>query len=378
MNSKERVTAAVGYKQPDRIPVHEDFWSETPEIWKSQGLPERIEYFAPENPSGTLENWIDSFFDFDLGVMFLDASPRLPQKVLSRDGEWYTYTDRWGYTARKPFGKSGTIEYVMTYTETREDWDNLAPGFHLNPEEPARIDDRNYFEHFTPYPSWKDAGNKFERLRKKERYILFKDYGPWEGLWRHREFTRSLMDLATDPGWLREMALAHHKLRREILEKCLKEGMKPDGIFLVDDLGSSQGPLISPMMFREILKPLYADLGEWLAEHDITFWLHTCGNTEMFFEDYIECGVQVINPLQVSAGLDSLVLRDKYGEKLAFYGNIDAHLLDSDPETLEKEIRRRMASFRDGGWIYHSDHSIPPTMDYKLFCRMMDILREGS
>jgi hypothetical protein len=47
-------------------------------------------------------------------------------------------------------------------------------------------------------------------------------------------------------------------------------------------------------------------------------------------------------------------------------------------ETLEKEIRRRIAAFRDGGWIYHSDHSIPPTMDYDLFHRMMDILREGG
>ncbi len=375
MNSKDRVDAAVNNRRPDRIPVHEDFWSETPDMWKSQGLPERIEYFAPENPDEKLDNWIDSFFNFDIAVMFLDASPRLPQKILSRDGEWYTYKDRWGYTARKLFGKSGTIEYVETYTKSPGDWEKLAPRFTLNPDDTARIDDRNYFEHFTPYPSWPDARRKFERLQKANRYILFKDYGPWEGLWRHREFTRSLMDLATDPGWLKEMALTHHNLRRDILEKNLKEGMKPDGFFLVDDLGSSQGPLISPAMFREIFKPLYSDIGTWLAENGITFWLHTCGNTEMFFEDYIECGVRVINPMQVSAGLDAVTLKEKYGNHLAFYGNVDAHLLDSNPAALEEEIRRRMDVFRDGGWIYHSDHSIPPTMDYKVFCRMMEILR---
>jgi len=112
MNSRDRIIAAVNYKSPGRIPVHEDFWTETPTVWKNQGLPERIEYFAPENPNENLDNWIEDFFNFDLGIMFLDASPRLPQTIIKRDGEWYTYTDRWGYTARKLFEKSGTIEYV--------------------------------------------------------------------------------------------------------------------------------------------------------------------------------------------------------------------------------------------------------------------------
>ncbi len=377
MTSKERVISAINGHRPDKIPVHEDFWSETPEVWKSQGLPERIEYFAPENPKEPLDNWIEDFFDFDLSVMFLDASPRMPQKILNRDGEWYTYTDRWGYTAKKLFGKSGTIEYVDTHTKSREDWKILAGRFVLKRDDTARIDDRNYFEHFTPYPSWQQARTKFKRLREKNRYIIFKDYGPWEATWRHREFTRSLMDLATDPGWIKEMAWTHHNLRRDILERSLEEGMKPDGLLLVDDLGSSQGPLISPAMFREIFKPLYADLGTWLAKHGITFWLHTCGNTEMFFEDYIECGVRVINPLQVSAGLDAVKLKDTFGSRLTFYGNIDAHLLDNNPLLLEKELRRRIDTFRDGGWIYHSDHSIPPTMDYKLFFKMLGILRES-
>jgi uroporphyrinogen decarboxylase len=375
MTSRERVKSAITGHRPDRIPVHEDFWTDTLDVWKTKGLPERIEYFPPEDPGTSLDNWVDEYFDYDLAVMFLDASPRMPQKVLDRDGDWYTYSDRWGYTAKKPYGKSGTIEYVETETKSKEDWNRLAERFVLEPGDTARIDDRNYFEHFTPYPAWSNARKKYDRLREQNRYILFKDYGPWEGVWRHREFTKSLMDLATDPEWLSEMALTHHRLRKDILEKCLAEGMKPDGFFMVDDLGSSNGPLISPTMFRDIFKPLYAEMGSWLAEHNISFWLHTCGNTELFFEDYIECGVQVMNPLQVSAGLDAVELKTKYSDRLAFYGNIDAHLLDSDPVTLEKEIRRRIEIFRDGGWIYHSDHSVPPTMEYDLFLRMMDLLR---
>ncbi len=378
MKSSERVRRALEGRRPDRIPVHEDFWSETLDVWKTQGLPDRLTLFPPEDPGGDLKDWAEDHFDFDLAVMFLDASPRLPQEVLSRDGDWYTYRDRWGYTAKKPQGRSGTIEYTETFTKSREDWNALAPLFTLDTDDAARIDDRNYFEHFTAYPTWAGARRKFDRLRQRGRYLLFKDYGPWEGTWRHREFTAALMDLVTDPGWLKDMARAHHDLRRRILDTCLAEGMKPDGFFLVDDLGSSHGPLISPDMFRSILKPFYADLGSWLNTHGIDFWLHSCGNTELFIEDYLECGVRVLNPLQVSAGMDAMTLRDRYGDRLAFYGNIDAHLLDGDPAVLEKEVRRRRDAFREGGWVYHSDHSVPPTMAYTTFEGILRLLRDEA
>ena len=104
----------------------------------------------------------------------------------------------------------------------------------------------------------------------------------------------------------------------------------------------------------------------------------TCGNTELFFDDYIECGVKVINPLQASAGMDILNLKEKYGNRLTFYGNIDAHLLDDDTGALEDEVRRRAKAFGDGGWIYHSDHSVPPTMKYRSFTNLLDILRNET
>lgn len=377
MTSKDRVAAAINHRRPDRLPVHEDFWTDTLDAWKQQGLPEEITYCPPEDPRDSADHWVENFFDFDLAVMFLDASPRLPQSIVEKDGEWYTFTDRWGYTAKKLWGKSGTIEYVDTHTKSREDWETIARDFVLKPDEPARIDDRNYFEHFSAYPDWSGALAKYRRLRSRDRYVLFKDYGPWEGMWRHREFTRSLMDLAMDPGWVAEMAEVHHKLRRDILDRCLAEGMKPDGFFLVDDLGSSHGPMISPDMFRDIFKPLYADLGSYLRDNGIDFWLHSCGNTEILFQDYMDCGISVMNPLQVSSGMDAVDLHERYGDKLAFYGNIDAHLLDGDPKTLESEIQRRMDAFRDGGWVYHSDHSVPPTMEYKVFRQIMDRLRAG-
>lgn len=375
MTSRERVRSAIDRTNPDRIPVHEDFWTDTPEVWRSQGLPDYLELQPPSDPETSLETWLEEYFGFDIGVMFLDASPRLPQTILSQDEDWITFTDRWGYTATKPRGRSGTIEYRDTHTKEWSDWLNIAGKFKMNTDDTARIDDRNYFEHFDEYPSWHGAQAKFQRLQNSQRYILFKDYGPWEGLWRHREFTQSLMDIALEPDRIAEMMAVHHKLRREILEHCVSMNMKPDGVFLVDDLGSSNGPLISPDSFRQILKPLYADLGSWLKERGIDFWLHSCGNTEMLFDDYLDCGVQVLNPLQVSAGLDIRKLDQRYGKRLAYYGNIDAHLLDGNQELVHQAVRERKTMFSNGGWICHSDHSIPPTMAYQDYLEFLKIIR---
>jgi uroporphyrinogen decarboxylase len=376
MTSKERVKAAINWKTPDRIPLHEDFWTDTPQVWIEEGFPENITIYPPAlNDHKHIS--IDEHFDFDIALMYLDCSPRYEQKILSHKGEYYTYEDRYGYTAEKPWQKSGSIHYVSVKTTDREAWDRDKDKWKLSndPEEPARIDDSNYFEHFNDYPSWSDARKKYDVMQNNERYILFKNYGPWEATWRHRDFSNLLMDIALEPDWVTEMGRTHLKLTIEVLQKCIDDGMKPDGYFMVDDLGGSNGPLMSPDMWRSVYKETVKELGDFLKKHDIDFWMHSCGNAELIYDDLIECGVKVMNPLQVSAELDIRNLKDKYKDRLAFYGNIDAHILDGDWVTLEHELISRKKAFSEGGWICHTDHSIPPTMSLQQFEKMVEIIR---
>ncbi|GAB1484824.1 hypothetical protein MASR2M78_36420 [Treponema sp.] len=320
---------------------------------------------------------IDSYFDFDLAVMYLDCSPRYEQKILSRSGENYTYEDRYGYTAEKPWQKSGSIHYVSVKTIDRDTWNRDKHKWILSvdPDESARLDDHNYFEHFIPYPSWQDALKKYKRLRKDQRYILFKNYGPWEATWRHRDFTNLLMDIALDPDWVMEMGRTHTRLTIDVLKKCLADGMKPDAYFMIDDLGGSNGPLMSPSMWRSVYMDMVHELGSFLKQNDIAFWMHSCGNAEMMYEDLIDCGVSVMNPLQYSAGLDIRSMKERYKNRLAFYGNIDAHLLDGEWAPLQSELITRKELFKDGGWICHTDHSIPSTMPLKHYKQMLALVR---
>lgn len=365
MNSKERVKAALNWLPPDRIPVHEDFWTDTISTWKDQGL-----------PAGTDERNIGEYFDFDIAVMYLDSSPRYEQKILERKGENYIYEDRFGYTAEKPWMKSGSIHYLSTVTEDRDRWEReVKPRFRFDPDESSRIDDSNYFEHFAPYPTWEECKGLFEKHRELEKYILFKNYGPWEASWRHRDFTRLLMDIALDPDWVADMAWTQTKLSLRILEHSLELGMKPDGYLMVDDLGGGTGPLISPDMWREVMGPPVRMLGNFLEAEGIDFWMHSCGNAELLYEDLIDCGVRVMNPLQVTAGLDIREMAERYRGRLAFYGNIDAHLLGKDWAPLEEALKTRKEMFTDGGWICHTDHSIPPDMSLADYRRMVELIR---
>lgn len=377
MTSKERVKAAINWEKPDRIPLHEDFWTDTPAVWADQGFPETVTIYPPD-PDNKINKSIDEHFDFDIALMYLDCSPRYEQKILSHKNEYYTYEDRYGYTAEKPWRKSGSIHYVSVKTTDREAWDRDKGKWILSadPSEPARIDTSNYFEHFDEYPSWNMARKKYNVLQRNERYILFKNYGPWEATWRHRDFSSLLMDIALEPEWVTEMGRTHLDLTLEVLQKCIDEGMKPDGYFMVDDLGGSNGPLMSPSMWRDVYKDIVRELGDFLKENEIDFWMHSCGNAEPLYDDLIECGVKVMNPLQVSAGLDIRQMKEKYKNRLAFYGNIDAHILNGEWEKLESELITRKKAFSEGGWICHTDHSIPPTMTLEQFQKMINLIKE--
>lgn len=317
------------------------------------------------------------FFDFDLIHMHLDASPRFEQKVLDRADGMITYQDRFGYTVRKQDGRSGSMEFSDHVTTDREAWDRIKPRFSLSPDpaEPARIDDKSYFAHFDPYPSWDEAVGKYERLRATNRYMLFGLYGPWEATWRHRGLDKLLLDVALDPDWLRDMADTYVDLVLAILDRGLALGMKPDGVFLIEDLGSTRSLLFSPVSWRTTIGPSFSRLGEFLGWHGIHFWMHSCGAIHPIVDDLVERGLNVLNPLQVAAGMDAAALRERYGRRLAFFGNIDVHKMTGPAGAIEEELRRKVPLARQGGYILHSDHSVPPTVTFERYRWMLNTAR---
>ena len=361
MDSRTRVINTIERRPVDRIPRSDGFWEDTLTAWRSQGLP------ATATPADV--------FGFDIASMALDLSMRQEQKVLHRDDEYITVQDRFGYTVQTTVGKSRTLHCYDHATRDRETWQRLKARFTLDPNEAARLDDKSYFLHLDAYPTWAEAKRKYDALRATGRFLLFVGYGPWEGTWRHRGYTELMMDLATDPEWVREMGETLVDLLISYVEHCLRLDMKPDGIFLVDDLACNRGMLFSPATWRSVFKPAYLKLGRFLHAHGISFWLHCCGNCEAILDDLIECGLQVLQPLQAKSGMDVRLLKPTYGQRLTFWGNIDVHKMCGPPEELEAEIRDKILLAKvGGGYMYHSDHSIPPEVSLERYRYIMELV----
>jgi uroporphyrinogen decarboxylase len=319
------------------------------------------------------------YFDFDIDTMSVDASPRFPQQIVAEDDEYVVFRDRAGYTVRKEKGKSRTFEVLEHVTHDRATWEKVKERFVIGADDSARIDSSSYFMHMNEYPSWAEARKQYDRLRQQGRYLLFDGYGGYEFTWRHRGYSELLMETASDPDFVAEMTGTYMQFLITVLQRCLDEGMKPDGFFLVEDVACTRGMLFSPRSWRELLKPHMQRLGEFLHGNGITFWMHCCGNAEAIFEDLIECGLDVIQPLEAKSGLDVRKLRKTYGKRLTFFGNIDVRIMaDGTDEELEAEIRDKLLSFKadGGGYIYHSDHSVPPEVSLDRFKRVLDLVHK--
>jgi hypothetical protein len=130
------------------------------------------------------------------------------------------------------------------------------------------------------------------------------------------------------------------------------------------DFGGQQGELISVDAFREFYKPNYAKLNGWV--HDNTNWkthFHCCGSIVNLLQDFAECGVDVLNPVQVSAhGMDPRMLKDKYGRSFTFWGGgVDTQktLPFGTPEEVRREVRERLEIFSvGGGFVFNTIHNI--------------------
>ena len=184
------------------------------------------------------------------------------------------------------------------------------------------------------------------------------------------------MDLVLDREWVEEMARVYTDLLCAVVRRCVAEGAVPDGLLLAEDLGSTTAPLFSPRTWDTVFRPHLARIGEMLRAEGIHFWMHSDGKIDAYVERLIDVGVQVLNPLEVKAGMDAVALRQRVGKNLAFYGNIGATVMAGPRDGLEAELLRKIPLAREGGFIMHSDHSVPPDVGFEQYSWMQQRAQE--
>ncbi|MBN1963088.1 MAG: hypothetical protein JW910_00475 [Anaerolineae bacterium] len=354
LTSRARIKTLLRHQEPDRIGLWDAYWEDTLARWQEEGLP------AGTTPQELLG------FDFD--TLYMDASLRLPERLVEETDAYTIREDKHGFTAQQWKGKAGALGYTAHAVNDWEDWRRLRPRLAVDVGGTARIGPVSYFEPFVAYPAWDEVTALCCTLRQREHFVLLHVYGPFEATWRKRGFEQSLMDVVLEPALLADMFAAHVDLVIATLEHARTLGIVPDGLFLVEDLGMNSGPLFSPRHYDALLWPLHKRLGDYLHGQGIAYFIHSDGDIRKLIPRLIAAGIEVLQPMEAKLGLDVCEFKREYGADLCFMGNIDATRMNGEPGVVEAEIRRKVTAARqDGGYIYHSDHSVPPTVSWDRY-----------
>lgn len=180
-----------------------------------------------------------------------------------------------------------------------------------------------------------------------------------------RGFTQWLEDLLIRPAFAAALMDRILEVWLEIADGCLREaGEFVDIVVFYDDIGTQKGPLISPGLYRRLIKPRHRRMAEIIKRYGKPLLYHSCGSVYAFIPDLIEVGIDALNPVQVSArGMDTRKLKQEFGRDIAFWGAIDSQVVLSSgtPSRVRDEVKRRIDDLAgDGGYVLSAVHNIQP------------------
>jgi uroporphyrinogen decarboxylase len=151
-----------------------------------------------------------------------------------------------------------------------------------------------------------------------------------------------------------------------------------------DDLASQNRTLVSPELYRKLIKPRHTKLFAFIKKHaqvPVKIFYHSCGAIAPLIPDLIESGIDILNPVQVSAaGMNTKELKKNFGKDLTFYGGgVDTqHVLPhGTPQEVRDEVKRRIDDLAPGGgFIFNTVHNIQADVPPENIMAMWEAVRE--
>jgi len=213
-----------------------------------------------------------------------------------------------------------------------------------------------------------DLSGRAKRLYERTDYGLMLNGagGIYEWAQGLRGWAAFMMDMAGNPEFAGALLDRLVEANIERLEKLLPavEGYV-QVVQVGDDIGMQSGPQLSPDLYRKVVKPRHKKLYRYIKEHTSAYlFLHTCGSVYEFIPDFIEMGVDVINPVQVGARNmdDTGKLKKEFGQHVTFWGggcDTQKILPFGTPFQVEKEVKRRIEDLSGGGgFVFSQVHNI--------------------
>jgi uroporphyrinogen decarboxylase len=373
MTHRERVLTTLKRRQPDRVPMDlggtlastvniHAYRRLMAQLGYGQDPP--VAYLSRRSNSVLPDERLLAHLDVDCRAVILDNPDVNPERQLP-DGSLY---DEWGITWKH----LGEGQHFI----------NVGGPFHDQEPDPALV-------HKFAWPDPLDPGRyrtlrsqaETHRARTDAAIILVLGVGVVHQVQFMRGYAASLEDLIVAPDFVQAFMDRYVDFWVRLTERALQEvGDLVDLAMFGDDLGTQQGPVMSPALYRRLIKPYHARMVQAVKRFNKPLLLHSCGSVAAFLPDLIEMGIDALHPIQVSAkDMESARLKREFGRDITFWGGIDTQrvLPRGTPADVRLEVQKRIADLGPGGgYVLGAVHNIQAEVPVENILAMFEAARE--
>jgi uroporphyrinogen decarboxylase len=288
---------------------------------------------------------------FSIDCRHVRPAMRSEPELTETDDTKITFVDEWGVKRIVDAGYASIIEYPLQ-TATLEDleayeWPN-----------PAEIFD------------YSSIRSQALQLHSEGQYGIVGNMGSpgniFEQSWYLRGMPEFFMDLVDNKEFAHALMSKITETRKQNAKQFLGEvGEYLDVFQLADDLAMQNGPYMSPDLYREMIKPYQIELFQFVKSlTSAKLYYHSCGSITRLLDDLMEVGVDILNPVQVTAdGMETDQLKQRFGKSLSFWGAIDTTdlLPNGTADDVRKGVRKIIHDLAPGGgFVLASVHNLQP------------------
>jgi uroporphyrinogen decarboxylase len=404
MTSRQRVLKALNHETPDRVPIdlggfqtgiHRNAYSQ---LLDYLSIRDDVTILDPVQQLARPCEELLERFHVDFRYLVAHGAERFKGGIEqnTRGGRlWHDLKDEFGVVWSMPMGDSHCAKDGSP-SEDKGRMPSSRKGGTPSPQEDAGLymdishhplanatlaDLADY-----PFPKGDDSTRftglreQAQRLRRETPYALSTGIGGvvYEICWYLRGLERWFMDMIENPAFCEALLDRTLAFWLGYYTEFLKEiGDLVDVVMIGDDIACQSGPLFSPEFYRRVVKPRQKRLVQHIRSlTKARIWYHSCGSVRQFIPDLLDNGIDILNPVQISAAdMDPRELKSQFGGRLTFWGGgIDTQkvLSFASPEEVRDHVRRNLEAFKPGGgYVFNSVHNIqagvPPENIAALF-----------
>ena len=374
LTSRERVLTALEHREPDRVPI--DLGGNQTGIHKVAyqnllrhlGRQEEITIMDLVQQLALPSESVLERLHVDTRYVWAKGAASFKGGVVERkrDGRlWQDFTDEFGITWSLP--DDSPLYFDISH----------SPLAGLSLEEIQRY----------PFPRGDDP-TRFEglrdrilRLRRETPYAIVSGISGvvYEICWYLRGLENLFADMIERPEILEAIIDRTLQFWLDWFRLFLDEVADViDVIMIGDDLAGQAGPLFSPRIYRQIIKPRQKRLARFIKSRTgAKLWYHSCGSIVEYIPDLLDNGIDILNPVQISAkGMEPGLLKAQYGQRLVFWGGgVDSqHVLPrGTPHEVRENVRQNLSALKPGGgYVFNGVHNIQADVPAENILAMYD------